>query len=79
MNSIFRPYLCQFILVFFDDILIYFPNWTMHIEHVKKIFYVVQHNQFFIKFCKCACGKQEVEYLGHLVTIHGVKVAQSKI
>ena len=51
----------------------------MNIEHVKKVFYVVQHNQFFIKFCKCACGKQEVEYLGHLVTIHGVKVDQSKI
>ena len=33
MNSIFRPYLCKFVLVFYD-ILIYKPNWTIHLEHV---------------------------------------------
>jgi len=37
MNSIFRPYLRKFVLVFFDDILIYSPNWIMHLEHVKKL------------------------------------------
>lgn len=35
-NSIFRPYLYKFILVFIDDILIYNPNWTMHLDHVQK-------------------------------------------
>lgn len=36
MNSIFRPYLRKFIIVFFDDILIYTPTWDCHLEHVKK-------------------------------------------
>ena len=38
MNSIFRPHLHKFVLVFFDDILIYSPNWNMHLEHVKQAF-----------------------------------------
>ena len=38
MNSIFRPYFRKFILAFFDDILIYIPNWTMHLKHVMKAF-----------------------------------------
>ena len=79
MNSIFQPYLRKFILVFFDDILIYSPNWTMHLEHVHKAFEILRHHQFFIKLSKCAFGQQELEYLGHIVTPEGVKVDQGKV
>ena len=33
-NSIFCPYLRNFILVFFYDILIYSPTWSTHLDHV---------------------------------------------
>ncbi|KAL5779345.1 hypothetical protein ACOSQ2_010082 [Xanthoceras sorbifolium] len=79
MNSIFRPFLQKFVLIFFDDILIYSPNWTMHLEHVKTVFEILRHHKFLIKFSKCAFGQQEIEYLGHIVTSHGVKVDQEKI
>ena len=79
MNSIFRPHLRKFILVFFDDILIYSPNWHMHLEHVKQTFEILRHHTFFLKLKKCAFGQQELEYLGHIVTAHGVKVDQTKI
>jgi hypothetical protein len=42
MNSIFRPYLHKFILVFFYDILIFSPNWTLHLEHVKISFEILR-------------------------------------
>lgn len=79
MNSIFRHHLRKFILVFFYDILIYSPNWTMHLEHVQQALEILRHNQFFIKVSKCAFGEQELEYLGHIVTHQGVKADQSKI
>ena len=79
MNSIFRPYLRKHILVFFDDILIYSPNWEMHLAHVRETLEVLRHHQFFIKANKCAFGQQELEYLGHIVTHQGVKVDQGKI
>ena len=33
MNSIFQPYLHKFILVFFDDILVYSQNFIDHLHH----------------------------------------------
>lgn len=81
MNSIFHPYCPNpfSFLVFFDDILIYSPNWNLHLEHVKQIFEILRHQQFYVKLSKCAFGLQELENLGHIVTPTGVKVDQSKI
>lgn len=79
MNSIFRPHLRKFILVFFDDILVYSPTWDKHLVHVKQTLAILKQQQFFVKASKCAFGQQELEYLGHIVTCQGVKVDDSKI
>lgn len=74
MNSIFCPYLRKFILVFFDDILVYSPDWETHLSHVRKVFEILRQHQFFIKQKKNVFGSQELEYLGYIVTPEGVKV-----
>lgn len=35
MNDLFKQYLRKFILVIFDDILIYSPSHKIHLEHLK--------------------------------------------
>ena len=73
MNDIFMPYLRKFILVFFDDILVYNKNWEDHLSHLQAAFEVLQHHKLFVKKQKCAFGQFWVEYLGHIISSHGVE------
>ena len=46
MNEIFRLYLRQFVLVFFDDILIYSPSWQSHVEHLDAVLNILPTNSW---------------------------------
>jgi hypothetical protein len=37
MNSIFKPFFRKFVLVFFDDILIYNKSWEENAQHVDRV------------------------------------------
>jgi hypothetical protein len=41
MNHVFRPFLCHFVLVFFDDILIYSKTWRDHLTHVDRVLHLL--------------------------------------
>jgi hypothetical protein len=45
MNKIFAPYLRKFVLVFFDDILIYNKDLADHAKHMKLALQVLISNQ----------------------------------
>jgi hypothetical protein len=53
MNELFRPYLRKFVIVFFDDILVYSPTLTDHINHLDQVFHKLVSEEFFLKFSKC--------------------------
>jgi hypothetical protein len=79
MNHVFHPFLCHFVLAFFDDILIYRKTWTDHLTHVDQVLHLLSQHQLFLKQSKCDFGASEVEYLGHLVGKDGVRVDPKNI
>lgn len=50
INEVFRPYLRRFVLVFFDDILIYSVNEGEHIQHVDTVLATLQGQQLYANF-----------------------------
>ncbi|GJR39671.1 reverse transcriptase [Tanacetum coccineum] len=79
VNSIFKPFLSKFILVFFDDILIYSQCEEGHLEHLRRVLEVMKEHSLFFKLSNCHFGVHKVEYLGYFITTEGVVTDPSKI
>lgn len=79
MNVIFQPYLRHFVIVFFDDILVYSGSMAEHLTHLEVTFQVLLVHQFVLKLSKCFFAQNQVEYLGHVVSSKGVKPVASKV
>jgi hypothetical protein len=79
MNDLFHPHLRKFILVFFDDILVYSKSWNDHLSHLHTVLTILSTNSLFAKESKCRFGVTSVDYLGHVISEQGVSVDSSKI
>ena len=56
MNHIFKPFLRKFVLVFFDDILVFSKTLDEHVSHLKIVLNELLENQLFAKMSKCVFG-----------------------
>ncbi|XP_027150132.1 uncharacterized protein LOC113750340 [Coffea eugenioides] len=79
MNQVFQPYLRKFVLVFFDDILVYSPTLESHVQHLKIVLDTLRQNQLYAKKSKCSFAQKTVDYLGHTISEKGVSMDQTKI
>lgn len=79
MNDVLRPFLRRFVLVFFDDILIYSTSWADHLWHLRAILTELRRQTLFIKRSKCAFGVSSVAYLGHTISTTGVDMDSAKV
>eukprot|EP00253_Pinus_taeda_P021984 PITA_21984 len=79
MNNIFHPYLDRFVLIFIDDILIYSRTIEEHYEHLRRVLQTLREHQLYAKFSKCDFFKEEIQYLGHVITKEGIAVDPEKI
>ncbi|XP_059315449.1 uncharacterized protein LOC132066077 [Lycium ferocissimum] len=79
MNHVFQEYLRQFVLVFFDDILVYSPDIQTHAWYLQKVLEVLRKETLFAKRSKCSFCQPQVEYLGHIIKGEGVATDPSKI
>jgi hypothetical protein len=79
MNSVFMLELDKFLVVFIDDILIYSKNEEEHAKHLHIVLTRIREHQLYAKFSKCIFWLEEIQFLGHILSVNGIVVDPSKV
>jgi hypothetical protein len=79
MNQALRPFIGKFVVVYFDDILIFSVSLSEHLQHLREVLHVLRRDQFFATLKKCEFSFPEVHFLGYLVSAEGLAVDPGKV
>lgn len=63
----------DFVSVYLDNVLIFSETLDEHLEHLELVISRVEGAGMKLKPSKCQFVRQEVEYLGHIITPEGLK------
>ena len=78
MNDVLRPFSGKFVVIYFDDILIYSRTTTEHKRHLQMVCAKLQEEKLFANVTKCAFLRSSVAFLGFIVFAAGIAVDPGK-
>ena len=79
MNEVLRTFIGRFVVVYFDDILIYSRSLEEHLDHLRAVFNALRDARLFANLEKCTFCTDRVSFLGYVVTPQGIEVDQAKV
>ena len=79
MHRIFKPYLDQFVVVFIDNILVYFKTQEEHEQHLMIILQILRGYQLYAKLNKCKFWLKKMYFLGHIISKDDIIIDPAKV
>ena len=69
----------HFTLAYLDDVIIFSKSVEQHLKHIQIVLTRLKQAKLRLKKSKCLFFKQELHYLGHLLTTNRIKLQPEKI
>ena len=79
INNTLREFLDTSVIVYLDDILIYSKSYSQHIKDVRAVLRRLREKKFFCNLKKCSFHKQEIEYVGYIISPSGASMDPRKV
>ncbi|GJP70758.1 hypothetical protein CLOP_g1665 [Closterium sp. NIES-67] len=74
MNVVFRDLLDKCAIIYLDGILIYSKTQAQQLKDLEAVFQRLQQYRLITKGSKCEFLKQELEFLGHVISTEGIQI-----
>jgi hypothetical protein len=79
MRQVLKPLIRKFVIVYFEDILIYSHNLEEHLSHVREVLKTLRSNNLFINLKKCNFMMNWLLFLGFIVSSNKIRVDEEKV
>ncbi|MGL5707245.1 MAG: reverse transcriptase domain-containing protein [Aeromonas sp.] len=79
MDKMFRNENHDFVIPYFDDIIIFSNNEEEHVLHIEKVLKILKENNIILKESKCQFFKKEIKILGNIISNGTIKPDPTKI
>ena len=79
MNEVLRAFIGRFVVVYFDDILIYSRSLEEHLEHLRAVFIALRDARLFGNLGKCTFAPTECLFLAMLLLHRELKLIKPRL
>jgi len=79
MTHVLQPFMGKFLVVYFNDILVYNKSRTDHVDHLKQFLCALREAKLFANLKKCNFLQTQVLFLGFIVSAQGISADPDKV
>ncbi|GFS52332.1 transposon Tf2-9 polyprotein [Trichonephila clavipes] len=79
IDTILKPVIGRFVLVYMDDVIITSPSFKDHLDHLTQVFTLLRDAGLTLNKEKCHFARDKLKYLGLIISKEGIETNNKKI